>query len=115
MNFETAEKYDIIPEYAGNSEDPAPMVLHCRYLTAPERDKVFKEELLSGSEMTVRITVERPQLFRLSIESIENCKIAGKEVKNAQQFNEARFPGGLYDEIINRMIKANRRDDLKNS
>lgn len=115
MDFQTDDNYDIVPEFNGNDKNDVPATFHCRYLTAPERDRVFKEEVVTGVENYVRVTCNRSLLFRLSITSIDDCKIKGRVIKTVEQYNEARMPSGLYDELINKMIAENRRDDLKNS
>ena len=116
MNFEVAEKYTINPVFGGNRDSNKPMNVTCRYLTAPEHDRVFKNEMITGGEEggRVRITVDRSLLFRLSVDSFENCALGGREIKTVAQFNEARMPSGLYDELINEMISENLKGDLKN-
>jgi len=115
MDFETKETYDIVVEFGGNAKAEKPSVVHCRYLTAPERDRAIKEELLTtGEGMQVRVTVERSAMFKPSVTGFTDLKINGVEIKTVAQFLEARIPGGYYDECINKMIAENRRADLKN-
>lgn len=115
MDFETKETYDIVPEFGGNTKSDKPAIVHCRYMTAPERDRAIKEELLtSGDGVNVRVVVDRPVLFKASVTGFTDLKIQGIEIKTIAQFSEARIPSGFYDECINKMIAENRRADLKN-
>jgi hypothetical protein len=99
------DRYDIIPTVNGNDKDEAPMIFHCKVLNPNEREQCLKFEVEKMSEDgRAPVTVDRRQMFLLSVQSIENCNVNGKDITTARQFLQQSGMSAYYDDVTLKMI-----------
>lgn len=99
------DKYDIIPTVNGNDKDNAPMIFHCKVLSPSEREQCLKFDVERMTEDgRAPVTVDRRQMFLLSVQSIENCTVNGKEITTARQFLQQPGVSEYYDDVTIKMI-----------
>lgn len=113
MKVDLSEKYEFIPEWNGNQEDPNPIVFHCRYLTTGERQKCIVEKFVQGE-----LVVEQDDMaiMRYAVEYIENLEDvdSGQKITKGDQLSGTRKLASLVREVANDAVFRNMRPDLKN-
>lgn len=119
MDYKGEQDYEIIPEWNDNKDDTHPIKVQCRYLTPPERDRVFGAELVQGAdgETVAKLITDKGYAVRVSIKSIDNFSYNGIKIEKADAFMALRDPGvdDLFDEIANDILIRNKRRVTKNS
>lgn len=115
MKLTISKEFDYTPEWNGNQDDTDPIVVHCRYLTAGERDKIIYPVVEQhDGEMVTRIEADRRGIIEKSVLSIDNLSINGRDIKTAKDLMEQHGVGELYQEIAMELISRNMSPDLKN-
>lgn len=115
MKLTISSEFDYIPEWNDNQDEDEPIVFHCRYLTAGERDKVmdFSTSFEDG-EPVPKATIDRRAVIEKCVKSIENLTINSRNVTTAKQLIEEPALGGLYMEVAMELVSRNMTPDLKN-
>lgn len=115
MKLTISKEFDYTPEWNDNKEQTDPVVVHCRYLTAGERDKIIYPEIVQrDGEMETRIQADRRAIIEKCVLSIDNLEVNGRLIKTAKELIEQHGLGELYQEIAMELISRNMSPDLKN-
>jgi len=115
MKLTISNEFDYTPEWNNNQEADEPIVVHCRYLTAGERDKVIYPVITQrDGEMETRIEADRRGIIEKCVLSIDNLEVNGRAIKTSKELVEQRGVGELYQEIAMELISRNMSPDLKN-
>lgn len=115
MKLTISNEFDYTPEWNDNQQADEPVVVHCRYLTAGERDKIIYPVITNrDGEMETRIEADRRAIIEKGVLSIDNLEINGRPIKTAKDLIEQRGLGELYQEIAMELISRNMTPDLKN-
>jgi hypothetical protein len=90
ININDTERY--IPE---NSD----VVFNLRFLTVKDQDEIeYYEAFSKGTRIAMKTNFQ--EAFRRGVESIENCKINGKEIKTPDEFLAIRGNKKLRDMML---------------
>lgn len=119
MDYKGEQDYEIVTTWNGNEDDTHPIKVQCRYLTPPERDRVFGAELVQGvdGETFAKLITDKGYAFKASVKAIDNFMYNGKKIEKPDAFTALRDPGidDLFDEIVNEILIRNKRRVEKNS
>ena len=113
MKVDLNEKYEYIPEWNGNREDPSPIVFHCKYLTTGERQKCIVEKFVQAELVVEQDDVA---IMRYAVDYIENLEDedSGQKISKGDQIVGVRKLASLVREVANDAVLRNMRPDLKN-
>lgn len=118
MDISFADNWEYIPEWNNNKNEATPIIFYMNYLTASEKSKCLKEEYFTddSGQTRVRIIPDRDKFFRFAVSKIDNLKINGKTISNANDFLAIKRIGKLFDEVVTQIIIKESRgeDELKN-
>lgn len=115
MELTFSNEFEYIPNFAENKKSEKPVVIHCRYMTMPERSRLIEESMISsGGEIKTRTVFHNSDILKTCILKIENLKVNGVEIKTAKEMIAIEGLSQMCEEVATYIATQNLIPDLKN-
>ncbi len=119
MDLQSVANYRFIPEAGENAKSESPVAFVCNYLTPSEMNGAVKQQAVAeGSNAEVRMVINKDELVRKGLESVENLSIDGKQISSQREFSATRHPlvNQWFNELANEIIRRTNEEEevLKN-
>lgn len=88
LNITDGEAYK--PLVGGNDTTDKPVVFNLRFLTVEDQTEIEYFEFINAKNNRVNAKFNHREIFRRGVESIDNLRVNGKDIKTAEDFLSIR-------------------------